>query len=64
MINAKLLTDATHESLLYVLPFECGYFASEDAPEKADWRTLKVAMALTAVNMYMNPYSDATPPIN
>ena len=64
MISAKLLTDVSHEALLYVLPFECGYFASDANPEKADWRTLNAAMALIAINVYANPFADAAPPIN
>ncbi len=64
MISSKLLEDVTHESLLYILPFDCGYFANDEAPEKSDMVTLKASMALTAVNMYTNPYADAQPPIN
>jgi hypothetical protein len=52
----------THEELLLVLPFECGYTCTEDG--KPDWDSIVTAISLISIDAIMNPHNVYTPQIN
>jgi len=63
MFNIRLGKDAlTHEELLHVLPFECGYVCNEDG--KPNWESVIAAVSLISIDVIINPHNMYTPQIN
>jgi len=63
MFNIRLgKENLTHEELLHVLPFECGYVCTEDG--KPDWNSVVTAISLISIDAIMNPHVHYAPQIN
>ena len=63
MFNMRLGKDTlTHEELLHVLPFECGYTCNEDGAP--NWESVITAISLISIDAIVNPHNIYTPQIN
>ena len=63
MFNIRLEKEnLTHEELLMLLPFECGYTCNEDGTP--NWDSVVAAISLVSIDTIMNPHVTYIPQIN